>query len=256
MTADAFQALRGATHTSVPVAVPPQLVIAGATGTLGNEVLRRLAGGGRYGRVHVLAREPFTEGLRGVRTQVVPGDDALGWPPLADMSGVRRTEVGVILFEPPRLFHDRERALWTPQPADLPAVAAWMRAGGVRTLAVVLPHAQGRLPDALKRGLAGLDEHAVAALGFERVLFIRSAQKPGTAPAGLGLGQRVARWMLGILQYMVPSSEQPVRAVRVAELVDVALQIAPPGIHVAAPGLVWRAAQQDVRAVAAQWLQR
>jgi hypothetical protein len=40
---------------------------------------------------------------------------------------------------------------------------------------------------------------------------------------------------------MVPSSEQPVRASKVAELVDLALRIAPPGVHVAAPELVWQA---------------
>lgn len=66
--------------------------------------------------------------------------------------------------------------------------------------------------------------------------------------------QRVARWMLSIFQYMVPSSEQPVRAARVAELVDLALQLAPPGVHVAAPELVWRAAQRDMRLAVRQWL--
>ena len=53
---------------------------------------------------------------------------------------------------------------------------------------------------------------------------------------------------------MVPSSEQPVRAVKVAEFVDLALQLAPPGIHVAAPELVWRAAQKDLRGTVQHWL--
>jgi hypothetical protein len=60
--------------------------------------------------------------------------------------------------------------------------------------------------------------------------------------------------MLGIVKYMIPSSEQPVRAVKVAEFLSVALRIAPPGIHVAAPELVWQAAQQDVAQVARRWL--
>ncbi len=222
------------------------LLMAGATGTLGNEVLRRLAGAQRFQRTLVLAREPFTDGLRGV-TMIQAGDvPPQQWP-------LQAAQAGVIMFDPPRLFHDRERALWTPQPADLAAVAAWMRRCGASTLAVVLPHDQGRLPEALKYGLAGLDEQAVAALGFERVLFVRSARKP-VAPGGLNLLQRTARWMLSVFQYMVPSSEQPVRAVKVAEFVDVALQLAPPGIHVAAPELVWRAAQKDLRATVRQWL--
>jgi hypothetical protein len=130
-----------------------------------------------------------------------------------------------------------------------------MRRGGVSTLAVVLPHSQGRLPEALKRGLAGLDEHAVAALGFDRLLIVRSAQKPG-APASSGLLRRVASMMLSTFKYMIPSSEQPVRAVKVAEFVALALQHAPPGIHIAAPETVWRAAQGDPGPVIASWLAR
>ncbi len=244
---DPIQALQAARRPPSVAASLPALVVAGATGTLGNEVLRRLLGTQRFGVAHVLAREAFTDGLRSVNTVVLPGTDVAAWPPVP-------AEAGVVMFDPPRLFYDRERALWTPQPQDLVAIARWMRAGGVRTLAVVLQHAQGRLPEALKRGLASLDEQAVAALGFERVIFVRSAQKPGAGARPLGLPQRVARWMLSIFQYMVPSSEQPVRAARVAELVDLALQLAPPGVHVAAPELVWRAAQQDMRLAVRQWL--
>jgi hypothetical protein len=227
--------------------VPPPsagLVIAGATGTLGNEVVRRLVG--QFGVTHVLAREPIKAGLCGVAAAVVEGDDPSAWPLLP-------ATTGVVLFDPPRLFHDRERALWTPAPEQLPAVAGWLRQGGVTTLAVVLPHAQGRLPDALKRGLASLDEHAVAALGFERLLVVRSARKPGAA-VPQGIFARVAQAMLSSLKYMVPQSEQPVRAVKVADFVSQALRQAPPGIHIAAPDLVWRAAQGDTAQAVRAWL--
>jgi hypothetical protein len=60
--------------------------------------------------------------------------------------------------------------------------------------------------------------------------------------------------MLSIVKYMVPSSEQPVRAVKVAELLAHALRAAPSGIHIAPPDLVWQAAQQDVRATVRRWL--
>jgi hypothetical protein len=161
--------------------------------------------------------------------------------------------VAVVLFDPPRLYYDRERALWTPAPQQLVALAHWLRASGVRTLAVVLPHAPGRLPEALKRGLAGLDEQAVASLGFERFLVLRSAQKPNETDER-SAPDRLARWMLGIFKYMIPSSEQPVRALKVAQLLAAALRLAPPGIHVAPPELVWQAAQGDAEAVARQWL--
>ena len=242
---DPLQVL-GAAARLTPSAEKPRLLIAGATGVLGNEVLRRLVGSGDYGVAQVLAREPITAGLRGVRTTLVPSEAPQDWPPAA-------ADVGVVLFDPPRMFFERERALWTPAPAQLLPLARWLRAGGVRTLAVVLPHAPGQLPEALKRGLATLDEQAIAGLGFERLLILRSAQKPPQVREPRLLA-RLAHWMLGIFRYMVPSAEQPVRAVKVAELLSVALRLAPPGIHVAAPELVWQAAQQDVRTVARLWL--
>ena len=242
-----FQALQAAARKPpTNPSAPSRLVIAGATGALGNEVLRRLVGLRQFGATQVLAREPITAGLRGVGTTLVPSDDPAAWP-----SGA--AETGIVLFDPPRLFHDRERALWTPTPQQLPALAQWMRRSGVQTLAVVLPHAQGRLPEALKRGLASLDEQAVASLGFDRLLIVRSAQKPAP-PARPGWLPAVAHWMLSVFKYMVPSSEQPVRSVKVAEFVAVALQVAPHGIHVASPEVVWRAAQGDLRQAVREWL--
>lgn len=246
MHAEPFQVLRGAQATTAPVTRKPRLVIAGATGVLGNEVMRRLVGLQQFETTQVLAREPITAGLRGVTSAMVGDQTPAHWPAAV-------VDLGVILFDPPRLFYDRERALWTPRPEQLPEVAQWMRRSGAHTLAVVLPHAPGRLPDALKRGLANLDEQAVAALGFERLLIIRSAQKPAPAAAA-GLLPGIAHWMLSIFKYMVPSSEQPVRAAKVAQFVAVALQVAPPGIHIAAPETVWHAAQGDLDAAVRQWL--
>ena len=126
---------------------------------------------------------------------------------------------------------------------------------GLDGLVIATPsalHAEQSLV-ALKRGLASMDEHAVAQLGFERVLIVRSAQKPGAATGGHPLA-RLATLVLSIGKYMIPSSEQPVRAVKVARFVVDALELAPPGIHVAAPETVWQAAQGDVRAAVAQWL--
>jgi hypothetical protein len=245
MRQDPLQVLQAASRP-LSSAGRPRLLIAGATGALGNEVVRRLAGSSTYARTQVLAREPITQGMRNVQALLVRADAPAAWPPA-------QADVGVVLFDPPRLFYDRERALWTPSPQQLPELARWLRASGVRTLAVVLPHAPGRLPEALKRGLAGLDEHAVAALGFERLLIVRSARKPVAAPHGHAL-HRLAHWMLGVFKYMVPSAEQPVRAVKVAELLAIALRLAPPGIHVAPPELVWQAAQGDPEPVVRRWL--
>jgi hypothetical protein len=245
MRQDPLQVLQAASRRTSSVA-RPRLVIAGATGVLGNEVLRRLAGSSRYAATQVLAKEPIRAGVRGVQATLVPSDVPADWPRT-------QADVGVVLFDPPRMFFERERALWTPAPAQLVAVAQWLRASGAHTLAVVLPHAPGQLPDAVKRGLATLDEQALARLGFDRLLIFRSAQPP-VAVRHANLLARLAHWMLGIFKYMVPSTEQPVRAVKVAELLDAALQLAPRGIHVAAPETVWQAGQGSAREVAARWL--
>jgi hypothetical protein len=247
MSADPLQALQAA-NRALPSAGTGEgtLLIAGATGALGQELVRRLAGRHRFDHTRVLAREPIRDGLRGVETLLAPAAEIARWPIVA-------ADTALVLFEPPRLYYDRERALWTPEPAQLPALARWLRTCGVRTLAIVQPHDQGRLPEALKRGLASLDEEAVVALGFERVVIVRSARKPAVARFA-NPAERLAAWMLSIARFMVPTSEQPVRATKVAELVDVALRIAPPGVHVAAPELVWQAAQGELQAVAEDWL--
>jgi hypothetical protein len=167
----------------------PRLVIAGATGVLGNEVLRRLVGLNWFESTQVLAREPITQGLRGLSTAVVTSDSPARWLPSA-------ANTGVILFDPPRLFYGRERALWTPRPDQLPEVARWMRRSSVDTLAIASGCCSSARP--------------------------KNPARP-------------------IFRFMVPGSEQPVRSANVAELVAVALRLAPPGIHIAAPELVWRA---------------
>jgi len=241
-----IQVLQAGQRPGAAAARKPRLLIAGAAGALGNEVLRRLAGSSAFAFTQVLAREPIKAGLRGVLATQVPSDTPASW-----QRG--EADVGVILFEPPRTFYERERALWTPEPAQLPELARWMRASGVHTLAVVLPHAPGRLPEALKRGLANLDEEALTRLGFERLLFLRCAQHPHPV-AHRNLPSHVAHWMLSALKYMIPTSLQPVRASKVAELLALALQQAPPGIHIAAPELVWRASRGRMPEVAHEWL--
>lgn len=227
--------------TGVPKQAP--LLIAGATGVLGNAVLRRLVGVHRYAHTHVLAREPVQQGLRLLSFHLVTGE-VEQWPTAI------RCDVAVVMFEPPRMHYERERALWTPEPTQLVALATWLKRCGAQTLAVVLPHAQGTLPESLKSGLASLDEQALASLGFERLLILRSAEKP--APKRRAhLLEALAHGMLGIFKFMVPAQEQPVRPTKTAEIVDAFLQTAPPGITVIAPQDMWALSQCDANALLA-----
>jgi hypothetical protein len=113
----------------------------------------------------------------------------------------------------------------------------------------------------LKAGLASLDENAVAALGFEHLVFMRMAQTgDGSSDEGHSAPQRLAAWMLRQLHWMVPSGDQPVRVQTVARVVAqlaLALPDAPPGTRVLPPELLWHAAQvSDAQGVVAGWLAR
>jgi hypothetical protein len=241
-----LHALQTAQRGPTPAPALPVALMAGAAGTLGTEVLRRLAGSHHYRQVCVLAQEDITPALDRVQMVAVPSDDPHAWP-------LQAATVGVIVFDAPRLYNDRERALWTPQPAQLPALADWMLRCGVHTLAVVVPHDQGRLPQALKAGLANLDEHAVATMGFERLLLVRPAAAPRAAPHANVL-EWLAHRMLSIFTYMVPSNEMPPRAADLAALVDVALREMPPGVHIAPPELARRTSEATVQETVRAWL--
>ncbi|AYQ27446.1 MULTISPECIES: hypothetical protein [unclassified Polaromonas] len=235
-----LQALQASLRPASAVAAKPRLLVAGATGVLGNEVLRRLVGSGRYAHTEVLATEAMATSLSGVGIALAE----IPAPIAAWAARPLPAHTGLIMFEPPRLYYGRERTLWTPTPAQMPELARWLRRCGVQTLVVVVPHAPGRLPDALKRGLADLDEHAIASMGFERVLLVRSARK-AQAVQSRNVFERTAAWMLSVLKFMIPAAEQPVRPAKLAEFVDTALAMLPPGTHVAAPELLWQANQSS-----------
>lgn len=242
----ALHVLQGAQRQPDRTQRAPTLVIAGATGALGHEVLRRLAGSARYGQVQVLAREPMRTSMARVELAVCQGDDMAQWKaPQAD--------VAVVLFEPPRMFYARERALWVPTAAQLPALAAWLQRCGVRSLVVVMPHAQGQLPVALQQGFASLSEQSVSSLGFERVVWVRNAERRAPVAQSTGFLQRLRDLVLSVFSYMVPASQQPLRAVQVAHAVSLALQHAPAGVHVLSHDMLWQASRTGMVPAAKGW---
>ena len=139
----------------------------------------------------------------------------------------------------------------------MPALAQQLHGAGVRRLIVVVPHTPSLLPMALQQGLASLDEAAVAALGFEQLVFMRMAQNERAAE-GLDAPRRLARWMLSQLHWMIPQREQPVRAetvAKVAAAIAVLCAEAPHGTRVVPAALLWQAAQRsDMQALVGTWL--
>ncbi len=179
----------------------------GGGGVLGAALLARALACGRFGRVQAVVAKALNSALRGFEPL-----------PAARLGGALHADTALIVFERARRNNGRDEAFVQPQPEQLPELAAQLRHGGVRRLLVVVPHAPALLPQALKAGLASLDEGRVAALGFEQLLFLRTAQAGSGAAAG-GWAERAAAGWLSQLAWMVPQREQPVRALRLAELV-------------------------------------
>ena len=225
-------------------------LVVGGGGALGSAVLEQLLAGHRFAHVGVLAQRTLQPALRGLQ---VVGDDE---------SALRRfaADTALIVFDRERGANGREAAFVRMQPADLAAQATRLGAVGVRRLIVVVPHAPALLPQALKAGLATLDEGAVAAMDFEHVVFLRMAQAGAgddgaASPSG---AHGFARWMLSQLHWMVPQREQPVRGLTVARLataIAIALPAAPHGTRVLPHEWLWLAAQgHDAEDLATRWL--
>jgi hypothetical protein len=222
------------------------LLVVGAGGTLGSAVLAEALAAGRFRRVMAVVVAPLVSRLPGLQPV-----------PLATLSaGPLGADTAMLVFERSRHSNGRDDAFLLPEPAELLPLAQALRSAGVRRLLVVVPHAPALLPGALRHGLASLDEGAVAALGFEHLVFVRSAQAALAVRAASRL-QRFADWWMSQLAWMVPAREQPLRAVKLAALVVQIAQRLPtarPGTRIVPQELLWLAAQDGAGTDLDAWL--
>jgi hypothetical protein len=232
-------------------AVAPLWLLGGA-GSLGSEFLAQALA---RGSVQVATVAPLRMAMSGLEPAPMPvpfpGDATDHAEP------TRRATQALVVFDRARGIRGREDAFFQPEPAQLLPLARWLHQQGVRTLAVVQPHAPALLPAALRHGLASLDEQAVAALGFERLLLVRPTQF-AERRSGLGRIERFAQWWLSQLALMLPEREKPLRAQHVAAFTLEALARWPveaAGTRVAGAEALWRAAQPGGAAAAVSaWL--
>jgi hypothetical protein len=249
---DPAQALAAANRPTALTTTPARRVLVlGGAGPLGSAVLERLLSTHRFERVGVVVTQPLAPALRGLS---VVTERLADWAQLG-------ADTAVIVFDRERRSFGREDAFLRPQPAALLTLARQLQQAGVRRLLVAVPHQAAMLPLALRAGLASLDEGAVAALGFEQLVFMRLASAGGEPSQAAGVAsppQRLAHWVLNQLHWMVPSDEQPVRAATVARVIA-ALVLAWPeasrATRVLPPTLLWHAAQgADVTDLVERWL--
>jgi len=252
-------------HARAPstAAANHRVVVAGGGGALGSAVLETLLSRRGLAPVRVLTTRPLSTAMPGLEPVVVDTLAAVSPSPLPASIPtpipipIPMADTALIVFDRERHANGRELAFLRPLPDDLVPLARWLHDRGVRSLIVVLPHAPAQLPEALKRGLANLDEQSVSALGFERLVFVRSAQAPSSERAAQWL-QRLADGLLAQMRLMVAPTQQPVRARKVAQFVaELVLQLPghDPGTRVVPPELVWLAAQQrDPAPLLQAWL--
>jgi hypothetical protein len=240
-------ALRGARRSAAPASRLPSALVIGGGGALGSALLGEALVTGRFARVSALVGAPLASALR-------------AFEPLSEAAllggNVGGAKLAFIVYERSRHANGRDEAFVQPVPAELPTLARALRAGGVQRLVVVVPHAPALLPQALQAGFASHDEAEVAALGFEHLVFLRTAQPSDGRSVGSAL-HRFAAWWLSQLRWMVPTQQQPVRALRLAELVVTLGRLLPraaPGTRVLRSELLRQATQGDAEQVLGSWL--
>lgn len=242
-------ALRGAAWAPSSTLIRLQnVLVVGGGGVLGSALLGEALVAGRFQRVGAVISASIASGVRAFDT--VTAHRLRSGKPLD-------VDLAYVVFERARHSNGRDAVFFQPPPSDLVALARQLHAAGTRRLIVVVPHAPALLPQALQQGFASRDEAAVAALGFEHVVFMRTAQVEGSRPAG-SLLRRFAAWWLSQLHWMVPARQQPVRAAAVAQFA-IALGRALPahagGTRVVPDEVLWRAAKSGQPDAAAQaWL--
>src|SRR5438034_11270343 len=127
--------LKHALHAAQGRAAPPHglartaanLLVGGAGGALGSAVLEQVLASRRFGMVRVLVTQALRVSLPGLQTAVV----APGSPPQADLA-----DIALVVFDAKRHANGREEAFLRPEPRDLPMLAQWLHASGVRDLIV------------------------------------------------------------------------------------------------------------------------
>lgn len=223
-----------------------RVLVAGATGVVGESVLMQLAAQPRVAQVGLLVQRMAPLAIR--RVLGVEADPAgpQAWlrPPASE---------GVILFERPRRLRRQDKNALRIKPQQLIEIARWMRDCGVLRLLVVLPQDPWRLPGATRRGLEQLNPQDLGALGFESVLIVHGARAAVTGTQR-AFWRRAADPVLGALGRLLPPRQQPLMVERIACLATALLEQAPRGLHEIKPELVWEAGHGEPETVLTRWL--
>lgn len=216
--------MRNATGSSVQRAA----VVAGATGLVGSEVVRRLLADGRYGRVIALARRPLA--LSDPRLVLVAADfeqlDRVLAPATAGATDIDvlcclGTTIGVAGSEAAfrRVDHD-----------FVVALGRWAAQVGARRMIVVSAIGADAASRVFYNRVKGETEHALVALNLRSLVIVRPSLLSG-GRSEFRFGERVALAVAAPLRKLIPAGLRPIAADDVAQaMIDAARADSPLGV--------------------------
>lgn len=202
-------------------------VVAGATGLVGGELVRRLLAVPSYQRVVALARRPLT--LSDARLAVVIPDFERLEPTLTpatagtaiDVYCCLGTTIGTAGSEAAfrRVDHDFVIAL-----------ARWAARAGARRMVVISALGADVASRVFYNRVKGETERDLAALGLPSLVILRPSLLSGDR-SEFRFGERAALALTTPWRRLIPARVRPVAAADVAQaMIDVALAERPPGV--------------------------
>ncbi len=203
-------------------------LLAGASGLVGRSLLQLLLEDEQYAQVHLLLRRPLP-GLPRVRKLATHEVDFKALPALPAVDDVYLalgTTIKVAGSQAAFRAVDFDAVVDTARAA---------RAAGARRLAVVSALGASKSSAVFYNRVKGEMQDAVAALGYESVVFAQPSLLIGDRES-LGqparLGEVWAARLLGPVMGLVPASVRPIEARTLALALVRALSQAQPGVHV------------------------
>jgi hypothetical protein len=200
-----------------------RVLVAGATGRLGEALLNEVLARGGFDDVVALAEGDATMslGLRG-----------LSLAPLHALPPLDAVLIAQTMADAPdaRSFHGRDAPFALVDPVQMPRIAQAAAAAGARSLVLVHPLPAWQQLSALHLGLSGAGELSIAQMPFADVIVLRPVAASASA-AGSWL-QRVAHVYLSLQLLMMPRSLPVLTSPQVARAAVDLLREPPPGVTV------------------------
>lgn len=187
-------------------------------GSLGEELLAGLVGGGRYATVHVGVDQPI-------------GSSAARFRPWVVGDGVVLADDAYICITGDETFVPKGTPMQRVATGNVVAAARTARDCGASRLVLVSPLSALLQLNAASHTLSSASEVEISEMGFQTLLVIRPTADAASAPGGWFPGV-VRTFTRMVLEIMLPQRVQALRARTAASAILEALHRATPGIHV------------------------